>query len=141
MPTATEILEAFYADERIYMSQPPDQADSSILAKTLDANVQLYQSPDLPYGGVYEGVEGFLMWGKEMMSHFSRVDVQSPKVMGDGDDVVVLSTLNLTVRSTGKEWAKPFVQHVKVDLTKGKIVEMRPFYWDVKGLNEALAEK
>jgi len=52
--------------------------------------------------------------------------------------VVVLSDLYLRVRRTGEELSMPFAQHVKVDREKGVIVEMRPFYWDVRGLNEAV---
>jgi ketosteroid isomerase-like protein len=136
MPTAKEVLDAFYANERIYMSQ--SNPDPSLLAKTLSPHVKLYQTPDLPYGGTYEGIEGFLAWGKEMSSYFDHVDVKPTKVLEDGDDVVVLSTLHLRVRKTGKDLIGPFAQHVKVDRVEGKIVEMRPFYWDVRGLNEAL---
>jgi hypothetical protein len=32
------------------------------------------------------------------------------------------------------------MQHVKVDTEAGKITEFRPFYWNVKGLVEALNE-
>ena len=122
------------------MSSPPEKQDPALLAKTLASNVQLYQSDDLPYGGTYEGVEGFLAWGKTMGSLFSKVDVKPSNVLENGEDVIVISTLHLTVRKTGRELANPFLQHVKVDREAGKIVEMRPFYWNVKGLNDALNE-
>jgi hypothetical protein len=138
MASAKAILQQFYADERIYMSQPQDKADPSLLARTLSSDVKLYQSPDLPYGGTYSGVEGFLAWGKEMGNCFDQVGVEPNKILEDGDDVVVLSTLNLRVRKTGEVLSGPFAQHVKVDREQGKIVEMRPFYWNVQGLNEAL---
>ena len=44
----------------------------SLFSRTLHADVKLYQSPDLPYGGVYTGVEGFLAWSKEMAEYFRR---------------------------------------------------------------------
>ena len=75
------------------------------------------------------------------MSHyFDIVDVQDPQILENTDIVVVVSTLKLRVRESKKEWSAPFTQLVKVDREKGVISEMRPFYWDVKGLNELLAE-
>jgi len=41
-------------------------------------------------------------------------------------------------RRTSEQFSMPFVQQVKVDREKGVIVEMKPFYWDVQGLNEAV---
>lgn len=140
MPSATEILEQFYADERAYMLQPPEEQDPSLLANTLAPNIRLYQSEDLPYGGVYEGIDEFLRWGGIMNGLFSRIDVQPTNVLEKGNDVVVISTLYVTVRKTGKELAKPFMQHVKVDKEAGTIIEFRPFYWNVQSLNEALNE-
>jgi ketosteroid isomerase-like protein len=137
---ATEILNQFYADERIYMSQPSNQQDPALLANTLSPRIKLYQTPDLPYGGTYEGIEGFLAWGKKMGSYFDTVDVQPSKVLEDGDDVIVLSTLRLRVRRTGRVIENPFVQHIRVDREAGKLLEFRPFYWDVRGLSEALNE-
>ena len=58
LPTAAEILSRFYDAERIYMSAPPNEADFSGIAATMAPSVKLYQSPDLPYGGEYEGPEG-----------------------------------------------------------------------------------
>ena len=56
--TATKILNRFYEAERIYMSTPPEEADFSGMAATLARDMKLYQSPDLPYGGLYEGHDG-----------------------------------------------------------------------------------
>ena len=52
---------------------------------------------------------------------------------------MILSTLRLTLKD-GSAVANPFAQHMKVDCEKGVITEMRPFYWDVRGLGEALAK-
>lgn len=123
------------------MAQTPEQQDRALLARTLASDIVLYQTPDLPYGGEYHGIDGFLRWGKIMGSLFSKVDVQPTNVLENEDDVIVISTITLRVRKTGRELVNPFVQHVKVDREAGKITEFRPFYWNVKGLVEALAEE
>lgn len=140
MPTAAEILDRFCAAERVYMAAAPADRDFSGMASTLSPTMMLYQSPDLPYGGEYEGHEGFRRWGEAMAERFDVVDVMEPRVLEKGDDVVVLSTLLLRVRKTGKELVNPFCQVVQVDREKDIITEIRPFYWNVRGLNEALAE-
>ena len=73
-----------------------------------------------------------------MSRYFDVVDVQNPQVLENTDTVVVVSTLKLRVRRTHEEWSAPFTQVVKVDPEKGVITEIRPFYWDVRGLNEIL---
>ena len=55
LPTAAEILDRFYAAERIYMSASPEERDFSGMAATLAKDLKLSQSPDLPWGGEYEG--------------------------------------------------------------------------------------
>ena len=138
LPTAKEILDRFYDAERVYMAAPPGTADSSALAATLAPDVKLIQSPDLPYGGVFVGVNGFLDWAKQMNELFSGVDVRDPEVLEGENKAVVLSTLYATVRRTGAVLKIPFVQIIKVDREKGVITEMIPVYWDVEGLKKAL---
>ena len=143
LPTAADILKRFYDAETVYMSQKPEQRDfASTWGQTISPDVQLHQSPDLPYGGVYHGHDGFLKWSEQMSSYFSSLDVVEPKVFEreGADEVVVLSTFKLKVRSNGEDWIAPLAQAVKVDREKGWITEMRPFYWNVKGLNEIVGK-
>ena len=139
--TARQIMDRFYAAELVYMSSPPDEANFTDIAATLSPDLKLYQTAALPYGGVYEGHAGFLAWAKEMSKRFDMVDVaESTRKFLESDDVIViLSELRLRVRATGERLDYPFCQTVKVDLEKGVITEIRPWYWDVAGLNTALA--
>jgi uncharacterized protein len=136
--TPKEILERFYDAERIYMAASPSEADPAVLAASLSPDVKLIQSPDLPYGGTFEGVEGFLDWARQMNALFSGVDVTEPEILEGVDKAVVLSTVHFTVRRTGEVLTRPLVQVVKVDRERGVITEMKPVYWDVEGLKKAL---
>ncbi|KAK5126601.1 hypothetical protein LTR85_009535 [Meristemomyces frigidus] len=84
----------------------------------------------------------FQEWNEEMARRFDTVDVQNARVLKrGGDEVVVFSDRRLRVRRTTEEWAKPFAQVVMTDREEGVITEMRPFDWEVKGLNEVLEKQ
>jgi uncharacterized protein len=134
--TPKEILVRFFDAERTYVSTDPADADPTLFTATLAPDVKLIQSPDLPYGGTYEGIEGFLDWGKQMNAIFSKADVEDPEVLEGENKVVVLSTVHFTVRRTGESFSRPLVQVAKVDTDKGVITEMRPVYWDVGGIKK-----
>ncbi|KAH8647962.1 hypothetical protein BX600DRAFT_476058 [Xylariales sp. PMI_506] len=138
--TAADILHAFYAAEREFMAAPLDTRDPAALAATLSPDFQGIQSPDLPWGGIWDGIDGFFAWGKRVGELFDLLDVQNPRIYErDGaDEVVVVLNLHLRVRKTQEELDHPMVQVVKVDLEKGVIKSFQPFMWNVAGLNEKL---
>lgn len=121
LPTAAEILDRFYAAETIYMAASPSERDFSGMAATLAKDMKLYQTPDLPWGGVYEGHSGFLQWSEKMASRFDVLEVADPQVFEGKDGVMVLSTLKFRTRKDGKHWAKPFSQFVRVDREAGVV--------------------
>lgn len=136
--SAESILKRFYAAERLYMASPPESRSFADLAATLAPDVKVHQSPDMPYGGEYKGHEGFQEWSRQMATCFDAMEVQKPEILDNGNEVVVLSTLRIRVRKSGEELIDPLIQWVKVDRSAGLIKEIRPFYWNVRGLNEAL---
>ncbi|KAH8821925.1 hypothetical protein F5884DRAFT_769457 [Xylogone sp. PMI_703] len=138
--TARSVLDAFFAAERVYMSAPPETRDFIGITLTLSPDFRLEQTSGLPYAGTYIGPKGMQEWGQKMAGYFDVVDVQDAEVFEKeaSDRVVVVSNLHLRVRKTGEELYYPFCQVVKVDLERGVIEEMRPFYWDVQALNKAV---
>lgn len=142
--TATEILDRFYATEAVFGSSPPKTRNETLHAMlaTLSPSIRVVQSPDLPYGGTYDGHAGFSKWSEEMSARFDRLDVTDRRVLtGEADnEVVVLSTLRLRIAKTGEEWIQPFAQTIEVDRSAGVISSIRPWYWNIGGLNAALAK-
>lgn len=102
--SAREILDRFYVAERVYMSLPLDKRDFSGMAGTLSPSHKLIQSPDLPYGGVYEGHSGFLRWAEEMEKRFDVVDVTEREILDNeaGDKVWCSPMLDLGSKQLGK---------------------------------------
>ncbi len=130
-PTAREVLEAFYAAERVYMAAGGAAAGASFdqMAATLHPDVVLHQTPDLPWGGEYVGHDGFRDWSVQMSGHFDIVDVQNAVLLTQDNQVVILCDLVTRTRATGETLMLPMAQVVTV--RDGQITEFRPFYWNV----------
>lgn len=130
-PTPKEVLERFYEAERRYMKAGGANAGASFdeMGSTLDSEVVLYQTPDLPYGGEYIGYERYKEWSIAMSKYFDLVDVQDPEFFEKDEKVVVVCKLITRSRASGELLKLPMAQVVTV--RDGKIIEFRPFYWNV----------
>ena len=95
----------------------------------MDDKVVLHQTPDLPWGGEFVGVERYADWAAHMSSVFEVVDVQDAEFVETADKVIVLCTLVTKAKLTGDTMRRPMVQVVTVK--EGRIVDFRPFYWHV----------
>ncbi len=129
--SAREVLEEFYEAERTFMKAGGSRAGASFadMAATLDENVVLHQSPDLPFGGEYVGHDRYREWADAMSAIFDRVDARGPEFFEKNGKVIIECTLVTRVRGSGGEIELPMVQVVSVKA--GKITEFRPFYWNV----------
>ncbi len=59
------------------------------MAATLDPDVVLHQSPDLPWGGEFHGHAGYEDWARQMSRSFDRLAVEETRFFTDGDTVVI----------------------------------------------------
>ena len=130
MSDPIDVVKRFYAAEANYMNAG-DTADAGFdaMAATLDPEVVLHQSPDLPWGGEYHGHEGYAEWARAMSAAFDQLQVREQRYFVEGDTVVIACRLITRARSTGKTLDLPMTQTVRV---RGeRILEFRPFYWNV----------
>lgn len=127
----TAVLNRFYEAERRYMKAGGKAGNASFdeFASTMSSKVELHQTPDLPWGGEYVGIERYSDWAAHMSSVFEVVDVQDAQFLEAGNKVVILCTLVTQSRQTKEVMKRPMVQVVTVE--DGKIVDFRPFYWHV----------
>ena len=96
---------------------------------TLDPEVVLHQSPDLPWGGEFCGHSGYHNWALQMSRCFDRLDVKDARFFTGGDTVVITCRFVTRSRASGETLDLPMVQEVRV--RGGRIIEFRPFYWNV----------
>ena len=130
-PSPREVIERFYKAEAAYMNAGGGDAGASFtdMAATLDPDVVLHQSPDLPWGGEFHGHAGYEDWARQMSRAFDRLGVKDSRFFTDGDTIVITCRLVTRSRVSGETLDLPMTQIVRV--SGDRIIEFRPFYWNV----------
>ncbi len=129
--TPKQVLMRFYAAEAKYMKahEAGEIADFDQMRETMDPDVVLHQSPDLPFGGEYVGYRRYEEWAIAMSSIFDKLEVREQEFFEAGDKVVVVCRFVTRSRINGSVQDFPMAQVVTV--RNGKITDFRPFYWNV----------
>ncbi len=137
-PDPIAVIDSFYVAEGAYMNAGNGDAGASFadIAATLDPDVVLYQSPDLPWGGEFRGHAGYEDWARAMSRAFDRLEVRDTRRFVDGDTVVITCRLVTRSRVSGETLDLPMAQVVRV--RGDRIVEFRPFYWNVPAYQAAV---
>ncbi len=130
-PSPRDVIQRFYAAEGAYMNAGGADAGASFadMAATLDPDVVLHQSSDLPWGGEFHGHAGYENWARRMSRAFDRLEVKDTRFFVDGDTVVITCRLVTRARGSGETLDLPMAQVVRVQ--GDRIAEFRPFYWTV----------
>ena len=126
-----QVLLNFYEAEANYMKAFEETGSASFdeMQKTMDSEIVLHQSPDLPFGGEYVGYKRYEEWAKAMASIFDKLEVKEREFFEHGEKVIVFCRFVTRSRVNGSVQDLPMAQIVTV--RKGKIVDFRPFYWNV----------
>lgn len=109
--------------------------DTASIVACLSPEIRIEQTPALPWGGVYDGMEGFGQFMRTLRAHIaSRVAVE--RIFAAGEDVVVIG------RTIGTTKAKdtPFdvsIAHV-LTVRNAKVVRAR-YFIDTPAMLAALA--
>lgn len=141
MSNPKEVISRFYAAEADYMNRSgaTSDADFAAMAATLDPEVVLHQFPDLPWGGEFRGYGGYQDWARQMSNAFDHLEVKDQLLVVEGDTVMISCRLVTRSRSIGETLDLPMIQFVRV---KGeRIVEFRPFYWNVPASRAAVSDR
>ena len=112
-----------------------ENASFDDIAATLSADVELHQSPDLPFGGEYVGHRQYEQWAVAMSAIFDKLEVAEQEWFENGDKVVVICRFKTHSRINGSSQELPMGQIVTVK--DGLITDFRPFYWNVPAYTAA----
>ena len=87
-----QVLLKFYEAEANYMKAFEESGSASFdeMQATMDSEVILHQSPDLPFGGEYVGYKGYEAWAKAMAFIFDKLEVKEREFFEHGDKVIVV---------------------------------------------------
>jgi uncharacterized protein len=97
-------------------------------------DVELHEADSLPYGGVYKGIEAFKKGIGIMFDAWSDLEFHIEQFTAGGDLVIIYMQLRATGKTTGKTFSFPVAEVWR--FRDGKVVEMRPIYWDTHRARE-----
>lgn len=96
-----------------------------------------YEAEGIPYGGVYPGKEGCIRLNEALFKAWESLSWNVLELTGGGDIVVV--HLEMTFKPKGGE----AIKHPIMELWRfrdGKIIEIRPFYYDTHLIRQVLSK-
>ena len=88
----------------------------------------------IPFGGSFEGREGFARYLERILAGISIESFEIDEILADGDRVVVIGRETSLVRETGKRYTMDWVHVLRV--SEGRVVHMRE-YNDTAAMHEA----
>jgi hypothetical protein len=97
-------------------------------------DVELHEADSLPYGGVYKGIESFKKGIGIMFDAWRDLHFDIEQFTAGGELVIIYMQLRATGKTTGKTFSFPVAEVWR--LCEGKVVEMRPIYWDTHRARE-----
>ena len=111
-----------------------EHRDVATVASLLGSHAIITQCAQLPWGGTFEGLEGFSRFFGIVLQHIdSQVTVE--RYIDAGECIVAIGTTRGTVNANGASFEVPVVHVWQVE--EGKITKFSP-YIDVPLMNAAL---
>jgi uncharacterized protein len=108
--------------ERVY--QALAARDANVIQEVFAPDVTIRQSPELPWGGDYEGIDGAFTFFLTLVEHIES-QVTTESLFAAGDHVVQTGRTRGTVRANGASFDIPEV-HVW-ELRDGKVVRYQVY--------------
>ena len=101
--------------------------DAQGASQLFHPSLRIQQPESLPHGGWHDGLAGMGEMGAEFGRHWDR-SIGDPRIFGDGDDVVQVTTQTWTAKDTGRSATVDVVE--LFGFTDGLISEIRVFQQD-----------
>lgn len=112
------------------------RGDREAMNALLDPQVTVHEAASLPFGGRHVGVEAFIALQRRVFLLWRETRLEVERMIAEGDSVVVLATMYVVAKRSGERLAMPLAEYWRV--SEGRIVEVRPFYFDTRRFLEAL---
>jgi hypothetical protein len=110
--------------------------DFETIGGMLDPGFTMREADGLPYGGVYEGVEGWRRLLPLIGKTWAGLKVRPIEFPAEGADALVV---RLALSGRSRKTGRPFETTVMElwRFREGRLAEILPYYWDTHLLAEA----
>lgn len=115
--------------------------DFTTMAPLIQEGAIYSQAEGLPYGGIYVGFNEWIKMYTKSTEFFDLQVEKEPVYFSDAtkNEVIIYFTIKCKAKKSGKTLSMPISEHI--DLKNGKIIAIRPFYFDTKQFAEFLKSK
>ena len=113
--------------------------DFNAIDKIVAPGAIYHQAVGLPYGGTYNGFADWMNMYKKSSTYFDLQIEDEPQYLTNNSDeslIVILFTISCTSKLSGQKISMPISEKFQVE--NGKIISIRPFYFDTKSFSEFL---
>jgi len=118
--TLVEIVQALYSAMAT--------GDTTIYDTALHADFRVVESPALPFGGTFNGMEGFNALVGQIFEMYSEFIPQPKNIAVGGNQVMVEVDIRLTGKATGKTIDTQLIEVFTFE--NDKLIEIKPYYFD-----------
>lgn len=101
----------------------------------LHSDIHVFEPDSLPYAGVIIGPDNFIELNQRVFNTWADSKHTIDAIVADGDHVVILGNMAGSGKATGQAFSVPLAAVWR--LKEGKVVEVRPFYFDTKVMHDA----
>jgi ketosteroid isomerase-like protein len=98
--------------------------DRAYLESVISPEVEIFQSPEVPWGGAYRGHEGLQQFFGKLMAHLKASGLPIERALDAGDCVVIIGRTQGTVLANGKPYDVPLV-HIW-QFRDGQVIRFMP---------------
>lgn len=113
------------------------EGDIEKMKSYLHPDVVVNEADSLPYAGVYRGPDQYIELVYKLLATWDDVDVSVKAMLEEGDTVVSISELS-GKNKAGVAFTMPMTEVFYFE--KGKLREVRPYYYDTHKLAELHAQ-
>jgi ketosteroid isomerase-like protein len=99
---------------------------------------ELNEPWSLPYGGTYKGKDTVRRALKRVVESWDDMEFEILNYLAGGDSVVVHAYLGCTGKRTGRRFHLPLMEQWRI--RDGKIIELRPFFFDTAKMCEVFGD-
>jgi ketosteroid isomerase-like protein len=112
------------------------RGDRGAMEAVLDPQVVVHEAESLPFGGRHVGIDAFIALQRRVFLLWRETRVEVHRMIAQDDSVVVMATMHATAKGSGEPLAMPIAEFWRV--SEGRIVEVRPYYFDTRKFLDTL---